>query len=118
MKKENTKSTAKAAHAAEKKTIKENLIIELRVFATKLGHTTKKIEKEIEKAAKQLAKKLAKPVKSEQVKAPKVKTETNAVPASKAPKLVAVDSKPAVATPKAVKKEIPAKAAPVKKATK
>ena len=118
MKKENSKSAAKAAHAAEKKTIKENLIIELRVFATKLGHTTKKIEKEIEKAAKQLAKKLAKPVKSEQVKAPKVKTETNAVPASKAPKLVAVDSKPAVATPKAVKKEIPAKAAPVKKATK
>jgi len=118
MKKENSKSAAKTAHTAEKKTIKENLIKELRVFATKLGHTTKKIEKDIEKAAKQLAKKLAKPVKSEQVKTTKVKAEANAVPAAKAPKLVAVDSKPAVAAPKAAKKETTAKPAPVKKATK
>ncbi|MCO5947033.1 hypothetical protein [Mucilaginibacter flavidus] len=118
MKEEKTKSAAKAAHAAEKKTIKENLIKELRVFATKLGHTTKKIEKDIEKAAKQLAKKLAKPVKSEHVKATKVKAEASAVPVAKAQKLAAVDSKPAVAAPKAVKKETTTKAAPVKKATK
>jgi len=123
MKKESTKSTAKEANTSEKKNIKESLVKELKAFAAKLGHTSKKIEKEIEKHAKQLAKKLVKPAKTEKPAAPKVKTKKAAAPkaeaeksatAVNAPKLVAVDKKPVAPA----KKEVAAKPVAVKKAAK
>src|SRR4051812_4578576 len=106
MKKENTTAVTKEAHSTEKKSIKESLIKELKAFAAKLGHTSKKIDKEIEKAAKQLAKRLAKPAKAEKTAAPKPAKKA-APQVAKTPKLVAVDKAPALpATPKPVKKEV------------
>jgi hypothetical protein len=110
MKTESTKSTAKQAQVTAKKSIQTSLIAELKAFAVKLGHTSKKIEKEIEKSAKNLAKKLAKPAKAEK-KADSV---------AKTPKIVVAEKKaPVVETPpNPVKKATAEKSAPAKKTVK
>ena len=121
MKKENTKSMAKQDQETTKKSIKTGLVTELKAFAAKLGHNSKKIEKEIEKAAKNLAKKLSKPAEADKVaKTPKIKAVkvTPVIKAVKTPKPVVADKKEKapIAAPAPAKKETPAKPVVVKEA--
>lgn len=119
MKTESTKSTAKQAQVTAKKSIQTSLIAELKAFAVKLGHTSKKIEKEIEKSAKNLAKKLAKPAKVEKAATPKP-AEKKAAPVAKTPKPVGAEKKAPVVeiAPKPVKKVAAEKSALAKKTVK
>jgi hypothetical protein len=110
MKTESTKSIAKQAQETAKKSIQTSLITELKAFAAKLGHSSKKINKEIEKAAKFLSKKLSKPVKAEKIiekKAGPVAKATQTVTADKKSPAVEVATKPAKKV--AVEKNSPAK---------
>ncbi|MDB4922472.1 hypothetical protein [Mucilaginibacter sp.] len=116
MKTESTKSTAKQAQVTAKKNIQTSLIAELKAFAVKLGHSSKKINKEIEKAAKLLSKKLSKPVKADKSAIPKPAKKKAALVA-KAPKpIVTENNAPAVDTaPKPIKKVAAEKSTPAKK---
>ena len=119
MKTESTKSIAKQAQETTKKNIQTSLITELKAFAAKLGHSSKKIDKEIQKAAKLLSKKLSKPAKAEKNVAPKT-VEKKDKPVAQITKTVMADKKAPVieAEPKHVKKVSVEKSSPAKKAGK